>query len=242
VYRKTVIISVLLHLGVGALALAVATHDRGHRATSVAVFGNKEKKRERPRGARPKPPARPSRPRSSPRVERPSEEPSTPLTPHRPAPADAALDTEVALDNAGEGDGPVIPVPRPGGATPAPTVGPERSSAPRPRPPSRGPSKVPSEEICEEPETKPAPIARPVEIEYTAEARSGGVEGRLVLRVTVGADGSVLKVEVVRGVEASLDAAAVAAVRTWTFRPSSRCGKPVTGGTFTLARRFELGD
>ncbi|HEX9103213.1 MAG TPA: energy transducer TonB, partial [Polyangia bacterium] len=43
-------------------------------------------------------------------------------------------------------------------------------------------------------------------------------------------------------VDAALDAAAVAAVKTWTFKPAMRCGKPMSGGVFTLARRFELGD
>jgi len=49
-------------------------------------------------------------------------------------------------------------------------------------------------------------------------------------------------VQVQGSVDAALDAAAVAAVKTWTFKPAMRCGKAMAGGVFTLARRFELGD
>jgi len=62
------------------------------------------------------------------------------------------------------------------------------------------------------------------------------------VQIVVGADGRAADVRVVDGVEPSLDAAAVAAIRTWRFRPAMRCGKPVPGGVYILARRFELGD
>ena len=63
-----------------------------------------------------------------------------------------------------------------------------------------------------------------------------------MLRITVGADGVVADVQVQSAVDPALDAAAVAAVKTWTFKPAMRCGKSMAGGVFTLARRFELGD
>ena len=100
----------------------------------------------------------------------------------------------------------------------------------------------PDEDNCTEAPSKPAPLTRPSEIEYTQDARANGIEGRLILRITVGADGSVTGVDVQGSVEAALDAAAVAAVKTWTFKPAMRCGKPMAGGVYTLARRFELGD
>jgi protein TonB len=100
----------------------------------------------------------------------------------------------------------------------------------------------PPEDLCEEAPSKPVALQQPTQIEYTAQARADGVEGRLVLRVIVAADGTVTEVVVVQGVEAALDAGAVAAVKTWTFKPALRCGKPVAGGILTLARRFELGD
>jgi protein TonB len=97
-------------------------------------------------------------------------------------------------------------------------------------------------EDCSEEPTKPVVLARPSDIEYTQKARTDGVEGRLVLQVIVAADGSVSDVKVVKGVEPGLDAAAVAAVQTWRFKPALRCGKPVGGGVYTIAQRFELGD
>jgi len=97
------------------------------------------------------------------------------------------------------------------------------------------------EVVCEEEATKPVPIFKP-DIEYTNEARAAGVEGRLVLHLEIGPDGSVTNVTIVASVEAALDAAAIATVQKWRFKPAMRCGKPVAGGEYTLARRFELGD
>jgi len=34
----------------------------------------------------------------------------------------------------------------------------------------------------------------------------------------------------------------VAAVKHWRFKPAMACGKAIAGGTYVLARRFELGD
>jgi protein TonB len=97
------------------------------------------------------------------------------------------------------------------------------------------------EERCTDEPSKPEPVVK-TEIEYTAAARAEGIEGKLKLKVVVGADGAVLTVEVLSSVSPELDAAAVAAVKHWRFRPAMACGKPVAGGTYVLARRFELGD
>jgi len=94
---------------------------------------------------------------------------------------------------------------------------------------------------CAEEPSKPEPVFKQ-EIEYTASARAEGVEGRLKLRLTVGADGAVTKVDVVESVAPELDAAAVAAAKQWRFKPALACGKPIAGGTYVLVRRFELGD
>ena len=67
-------------------------------------------------------------------------------------------------------------------------------------------------------------------------------EGRLVVRITVGADGSVIKVEVMQKLDPQLDAAVIAAVKGWVFKPSMRCGKPMAGGVYTMAKDFELSD
>jgi len=80
------------------------------------------------------------------------------------------------------------------------------------------------------------------EIEYTATARSEGIEGKLKLKIVVGADGSVLSVEILASVSPELDAAAVAAVKQCAFGQPWPVASPIAGGTYVLARRFELGD
>jgi TonB family protein len=64
---------------------------------------------------------------------------------------------------------------------------------------------------------------------YPEEAVRRGIEGKLVLRLTISASGTVSRVEVA---ESSgyrmLDDAAVAAVREWKFIPAQRGGQPVS--------------
>jgi protein TonB len=98
-----------------------------------------------------------------------------------------------------------------------------------------------ADEACDEEATKPAVVYK-TDIEYPAAAKADGVEGKLKLKLTIGADGSVTDVEVVGSVEPGLDAAAVAVVKQWRFKPALRCGRPVAGGTFVVARTFELTD
>jgi len=103
-----------------------------------------------------------------------------------------------------------------------------------------GPS-LPGDITCHEDPTKPEPVYKK-DIEYTASARAEGIEGKLKLKLTVGADGQVINVEVLSAVAPELDAAAVAAVKLWRFKPAMMCGKAVSGGVYIVARRFELGD
>jgi TonB family protein len=53
------------------------------------------------------------------------------------------------------------------------------------------------------------------------------VEGEVVLYAVIRADGSVDSVELVRGLDAQLDANAMEALSQWRFRPASRQGTPV---------------
>ncbi len=242
---RTVIVSALLHLLVFAIALQVSRSKAARRATSVAVVGEKKKpeKKEEPKKAKPKPLVASAKPEPAPMKAAPVK-----AAPVREAPVEAApVDTGLTMGN---DDGPGIPIgpalptqnktengsPNGNGAkkTAAPQVKKEKVLAPK--------ADSPEEDNCTEAPSKPSPVQRPNEIEYTQEARQNGVEGRLVLKITVGADGAVVSVEVVSSVDAALDAAAIAAVKTWVFKPAMRCGKPMGGATFTLARRFELGD
>jgi protein TonB len=153
----------------------------------------------------------------------------------------APIAMDVAMSNEDIGDAVAIPVVRAAQAV-APTRLASMDAEPRRRRIHElGPGGPSTEERCTEEPSKPEPVFK-TEIEYTAAARAEGIEGKLKLKVTVGADGSVLSVQVLASVSPELDAAAVAAVKQWRFRPAMACGKPVAGGSYVLARRFELGD
>jgi len=153
----------------------------------------------------------------------------------------APIAMDMAMSNEDIGDAVAIPVARPAQAA-APTKVASMDAEPRKRRIHElGPGGPSNEEHCTEEPSKPEPVFK-TEIEYTAAARAEGIEGKLKLKVVIGADGSVLSVQVLASVSPELDAAAVAAVKQWRFRPAMACGKPVAGGTYVLARRFELGD
>ncbi|MCU1283209.1 MAG: uncharacterized protein JWM53_6755 [bacterium] len=234
--RKLFIIgSLVIHVLVFGYALKVSQKKRARVATAVVV----EKKKKEPEKPKPKPKAV---------VVKPKVEPEAAPTPLKNAPthstetAPPPVDSGLTMDNS---NAPGIDVGPKGPAQPKPPgAASSKDAHAKPKEKTLGGSAKgnPEDDNCTEAPSKPSPLTRPSDIEYTQEARSNGVEGRLVLRISVGADGAVLGVEVQSSVDAALDAAAVAAVKTWTFKPSMRCGKPMAGGVFTLARRFELGD
>jgi protein TonB len=96
---------------------------------------------------------------------------------------------------------------------------------------------------CTEDATKPEPIVK-TEINYSVypQAQQDGIEGKLKLRFTVSETGEVTQVDVLQGIDPGLDAAVVAAAKNWRFKPAMACGKPVAGGTYVFAARFELGN
>ena len=63
--------------------------------------------------------------------------------------------------------------------------------------------------------------------EYTPEARQARIQGKVELSVTVGADGVLRDIQVVRGLDAGLDNKAIDCVKTWRFRPATVKGEPV---------------
>lgn len=65
---------------------------------------------------------------------------------------------------------------------------------------------------------------------YPLSARRRGIEGRVVLRVFVGADGHVQSIDILHSSHhAVLDDAAVRALRRWRFEPARQAGLPVAG-------------
>jgi TonB family protein len=68
---------------------------------------------------------------------------------------------------------------------------------------------------------------------YAAEAKSAGVEGTVVLKVTVSNTGSVTGVSLVEG-NPSLAAPATKAVKQWRYKPYVRDGKDLGFQTIVL--------
>jgi periplasmic protein TonB len=62
---------------------------------------------------------------------------------------------------------------------------------------------------------------------YPAEAKKLGIEGKVVLTITVDADGRVSAAQVVSGPGHGLEEAALGAIRRARFKPATKGGKPV---------------
>ena len=62
--------------------------------------------------------------------------------------------------------------------------------------------------------------------EYTEEARRAKIQGKVILKVTVGTDGTAHDITVVKGLGHGLDENAVQTVRTWKWQPALELGKP----------------
>ncbi|WP_426756373.1 energy transducer TonB [Myxococcus sp. Y35] len=73
--------------------------------------------------------------------------------------------------------------------------------------------------------TPPEPLASNLTPEYPAEARSKGLEGMVILKGVVGVDGRVTQLRVMRGDE-PFASAAMAAAKTWRFKPAIVAGQP----------------
>lgn len=240
----TVLVSLAAHGMLAMAALSVAHDKQQRRATTIALADDHKQKPEPPKPQVPRPEPPKPRPRAKPAAPAPAPAPApaaspAPAAPAAPTPIDTVMTNEPGMDMGT-------------GIRPREEVKPRGPAPGKPRPaaaPVKAPIKTDHPDTtatdgagaCTEPPGKPEPTLK-TEIEYTEEARAAGIEGRLVLKVTVDATGSVTDVIVVAGVDPALDAAAIAIVKTWRFRPALTCGKPVAGGQYTIARRFVLGD
>lgn len=70
-------------------------------------------------------------------------------------------------------------------------------------------------------------LVRRVTPVYPADARADGVQGLVILETTIGTDGKVASVDVVRRVDPRLDSAAAEAVAVWEYTPTLLNGEPV---------------
>jgi TonB family protein len=65
-----------------------------------------------------------------------------------------------------------------------------------------------------------------ISLEYPSDAKSKGIEGKIILKLLIGKDGKVKETEVIKSIP-ELDAAAIKAVKDLKFRPGKYKGKPV---------------
>jgi TonB family protein len=237
---STVIVSVGLHAALAMGLISVAQkRELKRKAISVAVAEEKKK-------SKPKPPP-PPKPIAHPAVAKASVAPKAVAA----APvhvAAAPLVTNLAMSNDDLDIGPGIglhgSVAPKAAAAAAPTkvasaISERRTQHTREEAGGGGP-----EATCQEEPTKPEAIVQTPAIDYTLypQAQADGVEGKFKAKLVIDADGEVSSVIVVTGVEPAFDAAIVAALKHWRFKPAMACGKPVAGGVVPFNARFELGD
>jgi len=75
--------------------------------------------------------------------------------------------------------------------------------------------------------TPPTPLASNLRPSYPEEARRSGRTATVILKVVILADGTVAKIDVMRGDEPFVSSA-VAAVRRWKYEPARHHGQPIT--------------
>jgi TonB family protein len=90
-----------------------------------------------------------------------------------------------------------------------------------------GPAPTPAQDaaMAKGVDQRPVPLNNPTP-QYTEEARKNGVEGVIIARVLVGADGNVQQVRIVRGLPDGLDEMAIRAAYRLKFKPAMKDGKP----------------
>jgi len=223
----------VIHAGF-AFALLTASQHRASGKTYVVQLQEEAKKKKKEAPPKPKAPPKVAKVDTKPKEAKVSAAPKPmPVAAPVAAPkvtATMVMPTEIAMSNEDIGDAVAIPIVRAPQAVAPTKVATFEPSAPRRRQHQELGAGPNLEERCTEEPSKPEPVFKT------------DIEGKLKLKIVVGADGSVMAVDVLASVSPELDAAAVAAVKQWRFRPAMACGKPVAGGTYVLARRFELGD
>jgi TonB family protein len=70
-------------------------------------------------------------------------------------------------------------------------------------------------------------LAYKVDPEYSEEARWARVEGTVIVKTTIGADGTAQNMQVIKGLGLGLDEKALQAISQWKFKPAVKDGQPV---------------
>lgn len=234
----TVIISVGLHVGLAVGLVSVAQkRELRRRAISVAVQDEKKK-------AKPVKPPAPPRPIVHPAVAK-----VEPVAPKAVSAAPVAhvaaapVAMNLAMSNADLDVGPGIGLQGRAKPAAAPVKVASAISERRTQRTREEAGGGAADAPCAEEPTKPEAIVKtPLDYTLYPQAQADGLEGKFKARLTIDADGQVASVDVIGSIDSAFDAAIVAALQRWRFKPAMACGKAVAGGTFVVARTFELGD
>ncbi|HTW66766.1 MAG TPA: energy transducer TonB [Bryobacteraceae bacterium] len=87
--------------------------------------------------------------------------------------------------------------------------------------------------------TTPPKLIHKVEPQYTRSALKAKLEGYVVLRVLVGADGIPSHITISRGLGKGLDRKAIECLKRWRFRPAMRFDQPIPT-TIEVEMNFRL--
>jgi TonB family protein len=230
----TVIVSVVLHVALAGGLIAVA-QKRELRRRAIQVAVTEEKKKVKPaKPAAPKPIVHPALAKAAP-VAR-----AAPAAASAPKTAVAPVAMNLAMSNSAMDVGPGIGLE---GRAPKAAAAPVKVASALSEKRTQRTREEAGESACAEEPTRPEAIVKTA-LDYTLypQAQADGLEGKFKARLTISAEGEVSSVDVLGSIESAFDAAIVAALQHWRFKPAMACGKPVPGGTFVVSRTFELGD
>ncbi len=87
-------------------------------------------------------------------------------------------------------------------------------------------------------EIKPPKPIHMVDARYPDSAICEGIEGTVLVRLTIPTDGISTDVKIAKGFRPDFDQSAIDSVRQWRFRPASKDGKPIEV-TITLEVAFK---
>lgn len=73
----------------------------------------------------------------------------------------------------------------------------------------------------------PSPLTA-ISPEYPEAARQAGITGKVLVKITISAEGAVSSAEIAQGVRADLDQAAITALRATRWTPAQKDGKPIS--------------
>lgn len=225
-------VSFVLHASLG-LGVREIEPEKEPERIAIAVVTPPPK--PKPKAEEPPPPPPPPPPvEAAPKAKAPKAAPKAEAPPpDAPAPVAAAPSFGIAMTGGTGAGGIAVPVGDSlgGSREPVKRVAQEKKLG-------EAPKKQVVEDACSEAASKPKPLGMP-RPEYTEEARTAGIEGKVRVELTVDATGAVTDVKVLESLGHGLDEAALAAVRAASFEPALSCGKPVSA-TFTVSIRFAL--